>query len=119
MKHHPRFVTPTGADHVTGIAEHDHDRECIPPLTPTDDPANDRWGSSSSRDPRGIYHRHQDGTLHRHFSAGATIGGQVIPDNDGREEHRHSTIGYFSGRNPDPTNTSGPVVAVYERSTDA
>lgn len=74
----------------------------------------DRWGSSNRENARGRLHRHEDGTVHRHFSAGFEIGGQVRPDDYGDTEHRHSTIGFISGRTSDPSATSGPIVEVYD-----
>lgn len=53
---------------------------------------------------RGILHRHADGRTHRHFAAGFEIGGQVIEDQDGTEEHSHSILG-----RPGEAD-SGPVV---------
>lgn len=58
-------------------------------------------------DQRGVLHRHEDGREHRHFSAGFTIGGQVIEDADGTEDHQHSVLGVQPG---DVQNNSGPVV---------
>lgn len=56
---------------------------------------------------KGILHRHEDGTEHRHFDAGFTIGGQVIPDHDGTEEHSHGKLTMGEGR---IHSDSGPVV---------
>ena len=58
---------------------------------------------SKSPTNQGILHRHEDGTEHRHFSPGFTIGKQVIADHDGTEKHSHGVLG-------DPSITSGPVV---------
>lgn len=55
---------------------------------------------------RGVLHRHEDGREHRHFSAGFTIGRQVIPDRDGTEQHIHSVMGVQPG---DVQNNSGPL----------
>lgn len=59
-------------------------------------------------DPQGRLHRHKDGTEHRHFRRGFTIGKQVIPDEDGSEEHSHGFLGKAA--------TSGPPVWVEENS---
>lgn len=54
----------------------------------------------------GKLHRHADGTEHRHFSAGFTIGNQVIPDGDGSGQHSHGTMSM--------PNMTGVVVWVEE-----
>lgn len=56
----------------------------------------------------GVLHIHEDGRRHQHFSAGFEIGGQVIADADGTEQHEHSKVrlGSFA----DVIETSGPVV---------
>lgn len=57
---------------------------------------------------RGKLHTHPDGTQHRHFTAGATIGSQVIPDDDGSTPHEHGTLSIAS-RPGDPDNLqTGP-----------
>lgn len=55
-------------------------------------------------DELGRLHRHADGTEHRHFQKGFTIGKQVIPDTDGSEQHSHGILG--------SNVTSGPPVWV-------
>lgn len=55
----------------------------------------------------GRLHRHADGTEHRHFRRGFTIGNQVIADDDGSGEHTHGILG--------STVTSGPPVWVEEK----
>lgn len=58
----------------------------------------------------GVLHRHPDGTEHRHFTAGATIGKQTIPDADGSEQHTHGTVGIGSDPATDPANLE-PCIA--------
>ncbi len=58
---------------------------------------------------QGKLHRHQDGTEHRHFAEGFTIGGQVRPDCDGTEAHSHGTLNMVSGESK---TTTGPMVEV-------
>ena len=55
----------------------------------------------------GVVHTHEDGTTHQHFSAGFSVGGQVVDDRDGTEEHSHSTFNIITG---EKGPSSGPVV---------
>lgn len=48
----------------------------------------------------GVLHRHADGTEHRHFRAGFTIGNQVIEDQDGSEDHKHGILGKPESMSP-------------------
>jgi hypothetical protein len=59
-------------------------------------------------DDRGVLHRHADGREHRHFQAGFAIGGQVIADRDGTENHHHGVMN-IAGADA-PHDESGPVV---------
>ena len=45
----------------------------------------------------GVLHTHEDGTTHRHFREGFTIGKQVVADEDGTENHEHSSFNMVSG----------------------
>ena len=65
---------------------------------------------------RGVLHRHEDGREHRHFDAGFTIGGQVIKDKDGTEDHQHST---WNMLDQSKANESGPVAWTEEEANRA
>ena len=53
--------------------------------------------STPIADEKGVLHRHADGTEHRHFRPGFTIGGQTIADQDGSEPHEHKSMDALSG----------------------
>lgn len=65
---------------------------------------------------QGKLHRHADGTTHRHFAAGVSVGSQTIPDDDGSGPHEHGTLP-LTARPDDVGTTSGRVVQLYSEET--